>query len=93
MKNAVFWHVTPCGSCKERRFGGTYQLYDQGDKNGSTRNNVSISLQPKHDAKICYVTTNVCSSPSLVTLMMEAISSSEMSVVTRTRRHSPYSPA
>jgi hypothetical protein len=23
MKNAIFWDVTPCGSCKNRRFGGT----------------------------------------------------------------------
>jgi hypothetical protein len=23
MKNAVFLDVTPCGSCKNRRFGGT----------------------------------------------------------------------
>jgi hypothetical protein len=23
MKNAVFWDVTACGSCKNRRFGGT----------------------------------------------------------------------
>jgi hypothetical protein len=23
MKNAVFWDVTPCGSCKNRCFGGT----------------------------------------------------------------------
>jgi hypothetical protein len=23
MKNDVFWDVTPCGSCKNRRFGGT----------------------------------------------------------------------
>jgi hypothetical protein len=22
MKNGVFWDVTPCGSCKKRRFGG-----------------------------------------------------------------------
>jgi hypothetical protein len=22
-KNSVFWVVTPCGSCKNRRFGGT----------------------------------------------------------------------
>jgi hypothetical protein len=22
LKNAVFWDVTPCGSCKNRRFGG-----------------------------------------------------------------------
>jgi hypothetical protein len=23
LKNSVFWDVTPCGSCKNRRFGGT----------------------------------------------------------------------
>jgi hypothetical protein len=23
VKNAVFWDVTPCGSCKSRHFGGT----------------------------------------------------------------------
>jgi hypothetical protein len=23
MKNGVFWDVTPCGSCKNRRFGST----------------------------------------------------------------------
>jgi hypothetical protein len=22
-KNGAFWDVTPCGSCKNRRFGGT----------------------------------------------------------------------
>jgi hypothetical protein len=27
MKNGVFWDVTPCGSCKNRRFGGTNQTY------------------------------------------------------------------
>jgi hypothetical protein len=25
-KNGVFWVVTPCGSCKNRRFGGTSNL-------------------------------------------------------------------
>jgi hypothetical protein len=33
MKNAVFWDVTPCGSCKNRRFRGTQHLHHQGDKN------------------------------------------------------------
>jgi hypothetical protein len=23
LKNAVFWDVTPCGSCKNKHFGGT----------------------------------------------------------------------
>jgi hypothetical protein len=27
MKNDVFLDVTACGSCKNRRFGGTYQVY------------------------------------------------------------------
>jgi hypothetical protein len=25
MKTTVFWDVTPCGSCKNRCFGGTYR--------------------------------------------------------------------
>jgi hypothetical protein len=33
LKNGVFWVVTPCGSCKNRRFGGTWRLLNQGDKN------------------------------------------------------------
>jgi hypothetical protein len=33
MKNADFWDVAPCGSCKNRRFGGTLHLHHQGDKN------------------------------------------------------------
>jgi hypothetical protein len=33
MKNGVFWDVTPCGSCNNRRFGGTWRLFHQGDKN------------------------------------------------------------
>jgi hypothetical protein len=32
MKNGVFWVVTPCGSCKNRRFGGTLRLLHQSDK-------------------------------------------------------------
>jgi hypothetical protein len=34
MKNGVFWVVTPCGSCMNRRFGGTWRLLHQGDKIG-----------------------------------------------------------
>jgi hypothetical protein len=32
MKNAVFWDVTPCGSCKNIRFRGTYRHHLQGEK-------------------------------------------------------------
>jgi hypothetical protein len=74
VKNGVFWDVTPCGSCKNRRFGGTWCLFHQGDKNWWIRNNASVAL----------------SSPILVTLMMEKQSSPEMSVRTRaTQRNIP----
>jgi hypothetical protein len=33
MKNAVFWDIVPCGSCKNQRFGGTQRLHHQGGKN------------------------------------------------------------
>jgi hypothetical protein len=45
MKNAVFWDVTLYGSCDNRRFGVTYHLYHQGDKNQRDWNISSISLQ------------------------------------------------
>jgi hypothetical protein len=31
MKIGVFWDVTPCGTCKNRRFGGTSRLVHQAD--------------------------------------------------------------
>jgi hypothetical protein len=33
MKNAIFWDVIPCDSCKNRRVGGTCRLHHQGEKN------------------------------------------------------------
>jgi hypothetical protein len=38
MKNAMVWDVMPCGSCKNRRVGGSYRLNHQGDKNRPARN-------------------------------------------------------
>jgi positive regulator of sigma E activity len=35
MKNAVIWDVAPCGSCKNRHFGGTHCLHHQGEKKRS----------------------------------------------------------
>jgi hypothetical protein len=43
LKNGVFWDVTPCGSCKNRRFGGTWRLLHQDDKNRWTRKNTSCN--------------------------------------------------
>jgi hypothetical protein len=31
MRNAVFWDVTTCGSCRNGRFGGTSRLHNKGD--------------------------------------------------------------
>jgi hypothetical protein len=42
MKNAVFLDVTPYGYCNNRRFGGTYRLHHQGDKNRLARKNINI---------------------------------------------------
>jgi hypothetical protein len=33
MKNAIFWDVTPCGSCKNRRIGGVYHFHHHFHKN------------------------------------------------------------
>jgi hypothetical protein len=85
MRNAVFWDVTPCGSFTDRRFGGTYRLHCQGGTNQRARNNVSSNKQPTivflRSVRRLLVTANVVpSSPILVTLMNEAIRSSETSV-------------
>jgi hypothetical protein len=45
-KNGVFWVVTPCGSCENRSFGGTWRLLHQSDKNRWTRNNTSCEEIP-----------------------------------------------
>jgi hypothetical protein len=64
MENADFWDITVCGSCKNRRFGGTHGLHSQGDENRRARNSISRHFR-------LLVTANVVrSSPILVTLMM-----------------------
>jgi hypothetical protein len=46
MKNAIFLDMMPRGSCKNRRFGGTYCLHRQGENNdlGKTLAVISILL-------------------------------------------------
>jgi hypothetical protein len=57
MKNAVFWDVTPCGSCKNR---SVLRLLD--------------------------IANVVPSSQILVTLMIDALGSSETAILTRATR-------
>jgi hypothetical protein len=85
VKNAIFWVVTPCGSCKNRHFRGICHLHYQSNKNRKARNSVNSNKQPKHAVKkyapshIVFlrsmlrllVTANVPSLLILVTLMME----------------------
>jgi hypothetical protein len=82
MKDAVFWDGTPHGSCKNRCFAGKYRLHHHGDKNRQARNNISKSSNQSMQQSA--LTPNVVPSlPILVTMMMEAIHSSEMLVLTR----------
>jgi hypothetical protein len=74
MKNIVFWDVRPSGFCKKRRFGATYHLYHQTIIHRVLR--------------LLVIANVVLSSPIIVILMIEALSSSETLVLTRdTRRN------
>jgi hypothetical protein len=90
MKNDVFWDVKPCGSCKNRRFGGTELLLPQGDENGELRTTLDLTSNRSSVRRLLVTASVVPSSPSLVTLIKEALSSSETSGLTRaTRRDIP----
>jgi hypothetical protein len=43
IKCAVFWDVTPCDSCKNRRFGGKNSLYQQIEKISGLETTLRIS--------------------------------------------------
>jgi hypothetical protein len=51
MKNSALLVVTPCGSCKNRHFGGNHRLHHWGGKNQRAWNNLSNNYQLKHTAK------------------------------------------
>jgi hypothetical protein len=92
IKNGVFWVVTPCGSCKKRRFGGTWRLLHQGDKIGElgTTQAAKYLVFLRSVRRLLVAACVVPSSPIFVTLMKEASGSSETSVLTRaTRRNNP----
>jgi hypothetical protein len=75
----IFWEMTPSGSYKNRRFGGSYRLHLQSERvrAGTERNS---ELLYKRRLEVFFE----------FTLKMEAIRSSETSVLIRaTRRHLP----
>jgi hypothetical protein len=43
MKNGVFWVVTPCGSCKNRRFGGTWRPFIRVTKIGELGTTLAVT--------------------------------------------------
>jgi hypothetical protein len=45
MNNVAFWDVTPCDSCKNRLFGGTYRLHLQGESNQRTKNTLAVASE------------------------------------------------
>jgi hypothetical protein len=85
MKNGVFWDVTPCDSCKtdvslelSASFIRMTRIGELGTTLAVTSNRHTLSISSQ------LVTASVVlSSPILVTLMKEALSSSETSVLTR----------
>jgi hypothetical protein len=78
LNNAVFWHVKPCSSCRNGRFGEKNRLHHQGNKNRRVLLCSVLWL---------LVTVNVVPrQPSLFTLLTVAICSSEMSFLTRATR-------
>jgi hypothetical protein len=73
LNNFAIWDVTPCGSCKDRGFGGTHRLCHQGERiSGLGMLAVTSKL---------LVTANVLSTLVVFTLMMEEILSSEKAVL------------
>jgi hypothetical protein len=80
MKNVVFWDVIRTDVSEELSASIIRVI-----RIGELGNIVFVFL---HSTRWLLVTANVSSSPNLVTLMMETLSSSETSVVTRATRRS-----
>jgi hypothetical protein len=99
MKNAVFWNGMQCGCCKNGSVGGNYRLHLQGDTLGELGATLPVSMNQStlggNTMKyVVFLQSVLCliviakffpSSAIIATLMMAAISSFEMLVLTRTR--------
>jgi hypothetical protein len=86
MKNGVFWDVTPCGSCKNRRFGGTGASFIRVTRIGELGSSLAVTSNRRTLRRMLVTAIIVPSTSILVTLMKEALSSCETSVLTRATR-------
>jgi hypothetical protein len=85
MKNVVFWDVTPRDSCKTRSFGELSSSIIKVTRMGEL--GTTLAFVFLRSVLRLLVTDNVVpTSPTLVTPMMEAPSSSEASILTRATR-------
>jgi hypothetical protein len=75
LRFTVLWGVTRCGFCMHRRFEGTYRFHQQGEKN---QGSVIQTLVTAYGVPLTLI---------LSTLIINAIHSSETSVLTRATRH------
>jgi hypothetical protein len=77
MKNGVFWDVTPCGSCKNQRFGGSGASFIRITRIGELEKMLAATSNRRtlrRNTKWLLVAACVVpSSPILVTLMIEAL--------------------
>jgi hypothetical protein len=73
MENAVSWDVTPCGSLRT----------DVSEEFSDSFIRVTRNIDIRSVRRLLVTASVVPISPILVTLMMEALSSSETSVLTR----------
>jgi cytidine deaminase len=99
MKNGVFWDVTPCGSCKnqllvtvmkEALSSSEASVLTRADYKSYIRFEVFTAMTMKNGVFWDVTPCGTCKNQLLVTVMKEALISSEASVLTRaTRRNIP----
>jgi hypothetical protein len=85
MQNTVFWDVKPCGSCENPTLWRSVTHPPSG-----RQESVSWERYLRRVSRLLVIDNVVPSSLILVTLMMEALRSSETSILTRaTQRNIP----
>jgi hypothetical protein len=81
MRNGVFWDVTPCGSCKNRRFGGLSASFIRVTRIGELGTTLAVNSNRRtlvflrSFRRVLVTASIVPSSPILVTVIKKALSS------------------